>query len=185
MMPTEVPVKKSIDYVLDRIAQRPAALAALRRGVGRPLEESPDSWPYVMDVVGDDRRREEAAHVTLSLFALHQQSQKSGSISQTGWGLGKACGRLKFVRGSGGASEEGVERRFKAAMAADTPETLAVHLRGLVTILRGEGVPLDYAQLYWDLCRWQRPEERAKVCLKWGREYFKTVQSENDKETTS
>lgn len=187
MVTTEAPTTKTwpIDRVLARIAQRPDALAALRRGVGRPLEESPESWPYVMEVAGDRQWREEAAHVTLGLFALHHQSQTPGSMNRSGSGLGNACRQLKYLRGSGGASEEGIERRFRAALATETPEALAVHLRGLVTLLRGAGVPLDYARLYWDLCHWQRPEEREQVCLGWGREYFRTIQDEDNKEIVS
>ncbi len=171
-----------IDRVLTSIAERPDALAALRRGVGRPLEESPDSWPYAMEVASGHQWREKPAHVTLGLFALHHQSQTPGSMNRSDWGVGRACRQLKYSRGSEGASEEGVERRFKAALASETLEALAVHLRGLVTLLRGATVPLDYALLYWQFCQWQQPEEREQVCLRWGREYFRTIEDEDNKE---
>jgi len=184
MMTTEAPTTKTwpIDRVLARVAQQPGALAGLRRGVGRPLEDAPESWPQVMEVAGGREWREEAAHVTLGLFALHHQAQPPGSMNRSGWGLGNACRKLKYSRGSGGASEEGVEQRFRAALATETLEALAVHLRGLVTLLRGADVPLDYARLYWDLCHWQRPEERKQVCLAWGRNYFQANQDEDNKE---
>lgn len=179
----------SIDRVLTRIAFRPEVLAALRRGVGRPLEESPESWPYVMEVAGNSRWREEAAHVTLGLFALHHQSQQPGTMNRPGQGLGTACARLKHHRGTTGGSEEGVERRFRAALAAETPEALAAHLRGLVTLLRGAVIPLDYPSLYRDLNRWQRPGERERVCLAWARQYFRTsdddASHDESKETDS
>ena len=185
---TTTPTTSSIERVLTRVSVRPEALAALRRGVGRPLEESPDSWPYVMEVAGGARWREEAAHVTLGLFALHHQSQLPGAMNQAGQGLGAACGRLKRHRGAGGGSEEGVERRFHAALAAETPEALAVHLRGLVTLLRGVQIPLDYAGLYRDLIRWRYPDERNRVCLGWARQYFRTSEEasrDESKETSS
>jgi CRISPR system Cascade subunit CasB len=173
-----------IDRVLARVAERPDALATLRRGVGRDLEESPASWPYVMEVAGDGRWREDAAHVVLGLFALHHQAQIPGSMNRPGLGLGSACRQLKHSRASRGTSAEGVERRFKAALAAETPDALSVHLRGLVTLLRGAGVGLDYPRLYWDLCRWQFPAERGQVCLRWGREYFRTLSNSDSEEMT-
>ena len=175
------PLPRPIATVLAQVAARPEALAALRRGVGRPLEEAPESWPYVIEVAGGVRWKEEAAHLTLGLFALHHQSQSPGSMNTTGWGLGRACRNLKRTRGAAGSSEEGVERRFRAALGSDTPETLSVHLRGLVTMLRGASVPLDYPRLYRELSSWKYPEQRERICLAWAREYFMTP-SDNEAE---
>ncbi len=171
-----------IDRVLARVATKPDALAVLRRGVGRPLDEAPGSWPYVIEAAGGKRWREEAAHVTLGLFALHQQSQQPGSMNQTGWGLGRACRALRFRRSSRGSSEEGVERRFRAALGVDSLTSLSVHLRGLVTLLRTEDVPLDYARLYWDLSSWRVPERRDTVAMRWAREYFRVTAEEEQQE---
>lgn len=171
-----------IERVLARIVTRPDALAALRRGVGRPLDEAPGSWPFVMEAAGTNRYWEAPAHVALGLFALHHQSQDPGSMNRSGWGLGRACRTLRRRRGSGGASEEGIERRLRAVLAADSLTTLAVHLRGLVTLLRGEDVPLDYTQLFFDLAAWGSVERRDRVALRWAREYFATPSAEPDEE---
>lgn len=170
-----------IERVLDRVASKPEVLAALRRGVGRSLDEAPSAWPYVIEAAGDIRWREEAAHVTLGLFALHQQSKQPGSMNQKEWGLGRACRTLKYRRSTRGSSEDGVERRFRAALSSDSLTSLAVHLRGLVTLLRGEDIPLDYSRLFWDLSSWRNVGRRDRVALRWAREYFK-VTSEEDKE---
>jgi len=180
MTTTPSPTTTSIESVLARVAGDAGALAALRRGIGRSLEESPDSWPYVLEVVGTQRWREPAAHLVLGLFALHQQSQSPGSMNKDGWTLGKAGRVLKGRRGAGGASEEGIERRFRAALASETVDAIAVHLRGLVTLLRGAEVPLDYPRLYRDLCAWLWPERRKRVCLAWARDYFVTSQGEEE-----
>lgn len=161
-----------IDRVLERISTRAEVLAALRRGVGRPLDDAPASWPFVMEAAGGSRRREEAAHVVLGLFALHHQSQEPGSMHVHGWGLGRACATLKSRRAKAGGSEEGVERRVRAALSADSLTSLAVHLRGLVTLLRAEAIPLDYSQLFWDLSSWRSSERQRSVALRWAREYF-------------
>lgn len=182
MTPTTMDVPTTVERVLARLADDVGALAALRRGVGRGLEESPGSWPYVLEVAGSQRWREPAGHLALSLFALHQQSQAPGSMNRDGWGLGKAGRVLRSRRGASGASEQGVERRFRAALASDTIEALGVHLRGLVTLLRGAEVPLDYPRLYRDLCAWLWPARRERVCLAWARDYFATPQEDKEQE---
>ena len=173
-----------IERVLARVATRPDALAALRRGVGRPLDDAPTSWPYVMEVAAGSKSREDAAHVALGLFALHQQSQTPGAINQSGWGLGRACRSLKQRRSTKGSSADGIERRFRAALGAESLTALAVHLRGLVTLLRAESVPLDYARLYWDLSRWGNPDQRDKVALRWARDYFRLTTEDERQEGT-
>ncbi|MGD1011149.1 MAG: type I-E CRISPR-associated protein Cse2/CasB [Acidimicrobiales bacterium] len=179
MSTTEIPAEAAapaspLERMLAMAATRPEVLAQLRRGVGRPLEDAPAAWPYVIPVGGGSRWRENAAHVTLALFALHQQSQDPGSMNRPGNGVGKACRLLATARGDSGASEEAVERRFRAALGADTLDALAVHLRGLVTLLRGAGISLDYPRLYRDLCAWLRPESRQRVALRWARDFFNT-----------
>ena len=172
----------SIERVLMRVANDAGELAALRRGVGRTLEEAPDSWPSVLEVSGSQRWREPAAHLALGLFALHQQSQAPGSMNSDGWTLGKASRVLKGRRGATGASEQGVEHRFQAALASETIDALGVHLRGLVTLLRGAEVPLDYPRLYRDLCAWLSPDRRERVCLGWARDYFAIPQEDKEQE---
>lgn len=181
---TGAETKYPIQRVLARVATRPDVLAALRRGVGRNMDEAPGSWPYVMEVAGGSRWREESAHIALGLFALHHQSQDPGSMNRQGWSLGRACRVLKQKRATQRSSEEGVERRFKGAIAADSLTSLAVHLRGLVTLLRGEDVPLDYARLYWDLTSWRSLERRDRVALRWARDYFMTPSDEPPQEAT-
>jgi CRISPR system Cascade subunit CasB len=171
-----------IDRVLARVAIRPDALATRRRGVGRPLDDAPGSWPYVMEASGGSRFREEPAHVALGLFALHQQSQHPVSMNRAEWGLGRACRTLRHKRAIRGLSEDGVERRFRAALATDSLTALAAHLRGLVTLLRGEDVPLDYSRLFWDLTSWRSAERRDRVALQWAREYFMTSAEEQPEE---
>jgi CRISPR system Cascade subunit CasB len=174
-----------IERVLARVATRPDVLAALRRGVGRPLDDAPSSWPYVMEAAGGVRSREDAAHVTLGLFALHQQSHAPGSMNQPDWGFGRACRFLRQRRSTKGSSEDGVERRFRAALSAESLTALAVHLRGLVTLLRGEDIPLDFARLFWDLSAWRNPQRRDKVALRWARDYFRVTAEDERQEAAS
>lgn len=160
--------------VAARVASDNAALAALRRGVGRPVEECPAVWPYVAEAAAGSLRREPAAHTALGLLALHQQAQMPGAMDRGGWGVGKACRALGQRR-----PPEGVDRRFRAALAADDLPALAVHLRGLVTLMRGAAVPLDYRRLYLDLCSWGYPDGRSWVGMRWSRDYIAADRIEN------
>jgi len=174
--------KWPIEEVLYYVAKRPDALAALRGSAGRPLTEAVASWPYVMRVTSS-WEKQEAAHITLSLYAVHQQSQ-STPMNCAGWGLGESCRRLASARRKNGGSEGGIRSRFQVALAAETPDEIAPRLRSLVMLMRAEHIPLDYRQLYWDLCRWTRPEKRPQVCLQWGRGFFQAATTTNKRGTS-
>src|SRR5262249_34285892 len=82
-----------------------AALARIRRGAGKPPGEIPDLW----GLTGTDLlfiaapgwgegarmvRAENAMHVAVTLWALHQQSHREADMHQTGGpGLGAAVRR--------------------------------------------------------------------------------------------
>ena len=66
-----------------------------------------------------------------------------------------------------------VLRRLNAAATANSITALAHYLRGLVQLLRTEGIPLDYAALAGDIFRYQFPETAAQVRLAWGQDFYK------------
>ncbi|QDY09429.1 type I-E CRISPR-associated protein Cse2/CasB [Micromonospora sp. HM134] len=149
-----------------------ADLAALRRGWGRPAGEVPAMWPHYTRLRADGWASPQlhAEHAVLVLFALHQQSQ-SRLVHQPNVGLGLAVAKL---RDSGKFSADAVTGRFGAAATATSFTEVVAHLRGLVTQLRALAPtqPLDYTQLFWDLCRWQDPENVHEIRRRWGSQYF-------------
>lgn len=171
--PTQPRATSSFDDRLDaqlrRLVDDAAALAELRRAVGHPPGDAPMSWPYVVPLAGESSdRRFDALHVTLTLFALHQQAQTVPMHRRDGRSLGKAAGLLAARRNA----SQGVERRFLAAATSDTVGELALHARGLVTLLRGEGIWLDYVELFHDFERWPDPDRRSWVRRRWGRDFY-------------
>jgi CRISPR system Cascade subunit CasB len=105
----------------------------------------------------------------VTLYALHQQSRRE-RMHIDGRGLGRAIAELARVSGG----PDGVRRRFAALGTASTyPESIH-HLRGLITMLRGHQIPLDYGLLAEDLCTLRRPDGRQKVQAVWGREFFRS-----------
>ncbi|PRX95415.1 type I-E CRISPR-associated protein Cse2/CasB [Allonocardiopsis opalescens] len=182
------------DYLRDRPGAV-AALARLRRGAGRTLAEVPDLWglaggPELYDVrpPSHDSARAEAAqeqvetaaHIALTLFAVHQQSRRDAGMHRPGRGLGGAVRRLM----PGNDIDEPLRKRFVQAGSATTTATLAYRLREIVVLLRGESIPLDYGLLAGQLHTFQQPGGINRVRLAWARDFHahrdRAVQAADD-----
>lgn len=165
-----------------------ASLAKLRRGIGKKPGSLPDIWEFALENLPEEffsrtdepTHAEWAAHMAITLFALHQQGKnpRENPMSVLGEPLGSAVRMLKIRRGE--SAEQAIKRRFDAVVTSDSPEELAHHLRGLIQLLKSEGIPLDYPQLAKDLFQFQKPESRDSVRLRWGQDYYKI---RKDKET--
>lgn len=162
-----------------------SALARLRRAIGREpgfdysLEEHvglSDEW---LAKLGDRSRNgetthsEHATHAAVTLYALHQQSQRE-PMHINGRGLGRAIGELAHK--PGGA--EGVRRRFAALGTAISFGEALYHLRSLIVMLREHKIPLDYGLLADDLRALRLPGGRARMQATWGREFYRSRQSQ-------
>lgn len=145
-------------------------LSALRRGIGRPAGSVPEMWRFYTTLTDDGRVTTSlrAEHVALTLFGVHQQSKRA-PMHDPHVGLGRAA---QVLRGSPEVSDDAVDRRFSAAATATSMSELSVHLRGLITQLRGIDQPLDYSMLYRDLRAWQWPDQIPRIRRRWGGEYF-------------
>jgi CRISPR type I-E-associated protein CasB/Cse2 len=133
-------------------------------------------FTYAPEFAGDPRSDEPtaaevAAHVSLTLFAVHQQSQRQ-PMHRRGARLGGAIRSLIPVSEKNYATHS-VARRFAILGTADSLDELVHHLRGMVQLLRASAVPLDYGTLAADLLRWQRPAGPAAVRLGWGRDFHR------------
>ncbi|KOU65117.1 hypothetical protein ADK90_03150 [Streptomyces sp. XY413] len=169
-------------YLADR-SDAVQALARLRRGVGRQPTETPELWGLV-GVEGfhaaylAQRRRpageaealraERAAHIAVTLWAVHQQSNRSKRMHVAdGPFVGTAVRRLM----PGGDADDPLRKRLVRAGTSSTVDVLAQRLRELVTLLRTAEVPLDYGLLAEQLDQWQRPGGPAQVRQAWGRSF--------------
>lgn len=118
---------------------------------------------------GDSPSRAEIAIGTaLSLYSIHQQSQKE-PMSQSGWGLGRAVRQLANPT-SGDSRDKPVMRRFNALTTSTDPIEATRHIRGLVTQFRSERIPLDYGRLAEDIYWLQSPKTQTRVKLNWARD---------------
>ncbi|MFC6094386.1 type I-E CRISPR-associated protein Cse2/CasB [Saccharothrix lopnurensis] len=155
-----------------------AGLARLRRGVGKPAGSVNEILQYTVSEkfagpgAGDGPTpAETAAHVALTLYAVHQQSQRK-RMHQRGWGLGRSVRMLHPQEFD--ANVPPVLRRFQSLGTAQSIDELVHHLRGTVQLLRGQATPLDYALLADELVLWHRPGGASIVRLRWGRAFYRT-----------
>mgnify|MGYP000317581433 CR=1 FL=1 len=162
-------------YLADR-SSAVAALAQLRRGAGKVPEDVPELWGVSgteellnrQDWSERERARAEAAHfLAVTLYALHQQSRINQGMHRRGAELGTAVRQLM----PGGDIDEPIRRRFVRLGTATTGDALADRLRGIVSLLRRESIPLDYDLLAGQLYQAQVPDGMREVRRRWGRSF--------------
>lgn len=160
-----------------RATKRPPGedLAVLRRGIGRPAGTVLEMFSFYTCPVDDYAARrgevsteQEAEHIALALYGLHQQSQDQ-PMHRDGAGLGRA---MLALRRHDRTSDEAVDSRFQQAFSATSITALQWRLRGLVTQLKDIKQPLDYDRLISDIHDWNRPDRRSRVRRRWGLDYY-------------
>jgi CRISPR system Cascade subunit CasB len=161
-----------------------AALARLRRGAGREAGQLPDLWALIdtgpLHQTPDGarplseselNRAEDALHVALTLYALHQQSRRSGMYQADRPGRRRGLGAAVRRMMKPGEIDEPVHKRLvRAGTSPDLP-VLAQRLRDIVVLLRREDIELDHAQLAGQLYLWQWPGGADTVRREWGRSF--------------
>lgn len=176
-------VYRAVDRQLKKLSLLPehprkAMLSHLRRGVGRIPGDLPELWgmllqdlpPELQSREGTPTKGEWAIYLALTLYALHQQGQ-SMEMNQPDFSLGSAVRRLADP---GEEPEESPSfRRFQTLLTASGIQEIAHHLRGVIQLLRGESIPLDYPRLARDLYFLQFPDAAPKVRLLWGQDYYR------------
>jgi len=146
---------------LESLRENRAALARLRRGLGRPPGTVADMFPYVAPWVPADAPRalEDAHYLLAALFAAHPDAGGSGNMGE----------HFRRVVRDEPAAAGAVERRFTALLAAH-PDDLPFHLRQAVGFLRSKGVPVDWQQLFADIRGWAQPDR--PVQRRWARAFW-------------
>lgn len=151
-------------------------LAQLRRGAGKLPEDVPELW----GLTGADRlyqeqtlseaqatRAENAAFLAITLYALHQQSRPNQRMHSPRIDLGEAVRRLMPP----GEIDEPIRRRFVRVGTAASMDVLAYRLREIISLLRRDSIPLDYALLARQLYDAHTPDGLARVRRSWGRSF--------------
>ncbi|WCC79817.1 type I-E CRISPR-associated protein Cse2/CasB [Cutibacterium equinum] len=153
------------------------SLASLRRADATRPGADPGLWDVILGHLPDyllgqgtapATPAERAVHAAVVLYAVHQQS-RSEPMHVRGIGLGQAVRTLSMRRSSSTEWDPGTISRFQHMCRAQQWAIRVGNLRGLVTLMRSEAVPLDYGHLAADLWRLQ-VSSPDQVLLEWGRQ---------------
>ena len=144
-----------------------AALAALRRGLGKPPGSEPLAYPYVVPKLPDDLRcdDDEAPYYLVgSLFALHPVDTTAGNMGN----------HLRDLARQTGADEPppNIERRFVLLLSSH-PRDLYKLLQPAVNLLKAGNVPIHWFQLLRDLKYWQHSDSRSDVRREWATSFWR------------
>ena len=171
-----------------------ARLARLRRSVTQDVADVPAIWEDTLSDIPlpdnydvDDPTRndnptchEVAAHVALTLYALHQQS-RTKPMHVRGLGFGTAIRRLAAATDA----DVAVTRRFAALVTASDLTEVRHHMRGLINQLRTNDIPLDYGLLADDFVALQDLDRASNTRLRWGRDFHRAGQAKQPDEPES
>jgi CRISPR system Cascade subunit CasB len=168
---------------LEGLAEREdrAALAHLRRGLGKPPGTAPDMFPLIVPWTHTmPDWNADVYYLVAALFGAHPTNTEEGNFGDT-------CRIVHASRRTerGAGDEEGVdslERRFVALLNAH-PDDLQWHLRHAVDLAAGEEVPVNWAQLLYDLCYWTHPDRFVQ--RKWANSYWSGGRSNESTEDHS
>jgi CRISPR system Cascade subunit CasB len=147
---------------LETLREDRAALAKLRRGLGKKPGQAPEMFPFVIPFVHQTKGswQEEVHYMVASLFGFHPESTTEGN-------MGKHFAQLRNQMPDATATE----RRFTALLAAH-PEELDVYLRQAVGLLKSKEIPINWHRLMWDILSWNDPEKRVRVHKWWAGEFW-------------
>lgn len=167
-----------------------ATLARLRRmgtdGYGSWLTVGDELFTDLPDFVLEEWEEERvlnAVTATFRLYAQHQQSESepmalckqgeevksAASRRSFGW----SCWRAGFSADKRGQDKSpGIKRRLASLESAVGFDGVEIQLRGLMSIVKNEGIPVDYYLLARDLYLLQIPACHDDVFLRWSRDYY-------------
>lgn len=148
-------------------AEDRAALAHLRRGLGKKPGAAPEMFPYVVPWLPTNvHPREEAVYYTIAaLFAWHP------SIALTG-NMGDHMAAAREI-----GREEALERRFVALLSAH-PEDFPEFLRQAISFLASKEIPVNWNQLFRDMRYWSHPDYGDNVRKRWATAFWRFRQQE-------
>lgn len=172
-----------------------AMLANLRRGVGREIGELPQVLGILLQDMpenfwsedGTATREEWVCYTVLTLYALHQQgydTKKQWMHTEEEVSMGRALYRLKNSYDNDPNAEQRIVQKLRTLASAVDRKELSYHLRGIVQLLKSNGIPMNYKNLAEDLYDMQFSDGKRRVCLKWGQDFYggKTQEKNEEKE---
>lgn len=166
-----------------------AELAELRHGIGHTPGDIPTLWgTFLTDMPkefyrddGEATYAEWAVYISLTMFALCQQGHdfKSDWMHADGIHFGTAVRKSAPAVQDSDDELKRVRNRFNKIATSSNMHELEYHLRGMIKLLSGKDIKLDFADLAADIYAYNFPEFRSRVRLKWGQDFCRIQKEEN------
>lgn len=185
-------IGKKISYIQSHAeyGDGKAMLAKLRNGIGHEPGELPQLFGIIlldmpegfMSKNGNVTKEEWACYISLTLYALHQQghsveSQKMHTKENVT--IGFAMSRLALCFDDDNAEQRMLQRLQTLSTSVDMKE-LSYHMRGIIQLLKSNGIPLNYETLAADLYDLQFSDGKKHVYLKWGQDFYRKNNNKGD-----
>lgn len=150
-----------------------AALANLRRGLGKPPKTSMEMYPYLGQFLSNEPKHsyEDAVFIVAALFAYYPDAP--GNVGN----LGASLRQLKD-------ESDSIEKRFVALLNAEA-EDLPYYLRQIIGLLKSKEIAVNWEQLFRDVQYWN--SDKRFVQQAWARGFWgnsrKSEKEESDENT--
>ena len=162
------------------------ALAALRRGLGKPPGTAREMDHYVLSYLPQDtgllpaisEAQENAYYLVSALFAYWHQGKDTVSKDAPD-NIGASLRLLVNHAVSEGDKRRDAEKRIEKRLVAllnSHRDDLPGHLRHTIGLLKSKDIQVNWMQLVWDVQNWQR--ESHDVQREWARKFWRNFQKE-------
>lgn len=151
-----------------------AALAALRRGLGKRAGEAMEMHRYVLpNLRGVSAQQEDAYYIVAALFGFYPSLNWQHTDEKQSTNLGASLRKLADEN----ENDSSIERRFVALLNCRNEE-LPEHLRQIVSLLKTRDVLVDWARLIRDINFWN--DEERQVQRNWSRAFWRDATGTGD-----
>ncbi len=146
-----------------------AALANLRRGLGKPPKTAMEMYPYLGQFLSHETkpRYENAVFIVAALFAYYPDAP--GNVGN----LGASLRQLKD-------DSDGIEKRFVALLNAEAKD-LPHYLRQIIGLLKSKEIAVNWEQLFKDVQNWN--SDKRFVQQSWARSFWGNFYKEKNQDT--
>lgn len=151
------------------------ALADLRRGNSGQPGSVPATFQYVAPWVPENERnswREKVYYMIANLFAQYQAGSSGKRLITNQGNFGAHCRALKAQKTQSGS----FETRFSSLLKSHRDDVVTF-LRQLLGLLRGEEIPVNWNQLFFDLLYWNSANQTVQ--RQWANSYWSYQKAED------
>jgi CRISPR system Cascade subunit CasB len=146
-----------------------AALANLRRGLGKKPGTTMEMFPYINDKI-PPTKKESAYFLVASLFGFYPDAEEIKGNLGISLSILETKTQVQRNDSSEDKKQSSVERRFVALLNAKE-EDLPNHLRQIIGLLKSKEIPINWYQLLSDVKFWSS-EGNYNTQRQWAKSFW-------------